>query len=800
MTQQTGVQLKPLLNLQMSSADFTQIEKTFQDYTDKVKASIPVAAEVVQSSNAIGSAAEDEAVHVQKSTQVQGAHSESLRGGRRSAIEAFGAISFLIQGIVQLASANDQGNKQLEKLSQGMAQGISTGFGLAGILTALGIATGGVAVGVGAVVTVGVALLKFFDDTAAKEKAAQDAMNGFSNQIRGASIDSLKEYNKNLTQVIGTIKAKIAADEEQMRVMSQDTVNGARVLDELKQLKQALGVYVETQKTVNAQIDGIQKNRQENDRMITEATIAGITSQYAKERALADQAMQDDINSGYSVEAARAKHREKMKEIDDQELKERIDAALQIKDQELKISDDLFEAELNKTKAAAIQRGAGEAAVDQQMISARKERFQNQLNELSKIAGPLSPEQAQKQAELEKQITDLEVQEAEKRKAIKQSEEDSIAKIQDLALATTIEKIKVAGAEQNATKRKIEADVLAAEKKGKDDELKTLTDEEAQGKQLDRKQLERKAQLQNDLTKLDAEGVEARRQLALQDAQATVDSTQTIADNLASIFPQIKAFSIAATLISTYSAAQKAYEAEVGVPVIGPGLALAAAATAIAMGLAKVASIAGITGFADGGMATGPTLAMVGDAGPEIMAPEKSFIQVFKDDLGPKLMDVLALQIKASVLANDAAAHRVRDAGEEPSAAHAGEVFQNQHNPSSANTKATGPTLAMVGDAGPEIMAPEKSFIQVFKDDPEPKLMDVLAPQIKASVLANASVAANGQISGPGAISITITMEVAQFIGTQEFFNQVIKPAVEDAMRGAGTKMADSLFVNRKYI
>jgi hypothetical protein len=43
-------------------------------------------------------------------------------------------------------------------------------------------------------------------------------------------------------------------------------------------------------------------------------------------------------------------------------------------------------------------------------------------------------------------------------------------------------------------------------------------------------------------------------------------------------------------------------------------------------------------------------------------------------------------------------------------------------------------------------------------------------------------------------------MEVAQFIGTQEFFNQVIKPAVEDAMRGAGTKMADSLFVNRKYI
>ena len=715
MTQQTGAQLKPLLNLQISSADFTQIEKTYQDYTDKVKASIPVISEAVNSSNAIGSAAEEESVHVQKAAQAQGGHSESLRGGRRSAIEAFGAISFLIQGIVQLASANDQGNEKIKKLSQGMAQGISTGFGLAGILASLEIATGGWAVGIGAAVTVGVSLLKFFDDTAEKEKAAQDAMNGFSNQIRGASIDSLKEYQKNLTAVIETIKKKIAADEEQMRVMSQDTVNGARVLDELKQLRQALGVYVETQKTVNAQIDGIQKNRQENDRMVTEARIAGITSQYAKERALADQAMMDDINTGYSVEAAQAKHREKLKEIDDQELKERIDAALQIKDQELKISDDLFEAQLNKTKAAAIQRGTGEASVDLQMISARKERFQTQLNDLSKIAGPLSPEQAQKQAELEKQITDLEVQEAEKRKAIKQTEEDSVAKIQDLALATTIEKIKISGAEQNATKRKIEADVLAAEKKGKNDELKTLTDEEAQGKQLDRKQLERKAQLQNDLTKLDAEGVEARKQLALQDAQATMDATQTIADNLTSIFPQIKAFSIAATLISTYSAAQKAYEAEVGVPVIGPALALAAAATAMALGLAKVGAIAQITGFAEGGIAYSPMLGMVGDNGPEIMAPEKSFIQVFKDDLGPKLMDVLA-------------------------------------------------------------------------------------PQIKASVLANASVAANGQINGPGAINITITMEVAQFIGTQEFFNQVMKPAIEDAMRSAGTKTADSLFKNRKYL
>jgi len=353
--------------------------------------------------------------------------------------------------------------------------------------------------------------------------------------------------------------------------------------------------------------------------------------------------------------------------------------------------------------------------IDLKILGARKTRYQQQLADLEKFAGPLTLEQTQKQAELEKEITATEGQEAEKRKSIKQFEEESIARIQDLALATTLEKIKIDGAARNEAQRHINANVLAAEKKGRSDELKTLTDEEAQGKILDTKELARKQQLQIELTKLDAEGVEARKQLALQDAQATTDATQTIADNLTSIFPQIKAFAIAATLISTYSAAQKAYEAEVGVPVVGPALALAAAATAIALGLAKVGAIAQITGFGEGGVATKPTIAMVGEAGTEIMAPEKDFIQVFKDDFGPKLIDVLA-------------------------------------------------------------------------------------PQIKASVLQNASVAANGQISGPGAINITVTMEVAQFVGTREFFERIIKPAVEDAMRSAGTKTADSLYKNRKYL
>ncbi len=55
-----------------------------------------------------------------------------------------------------------------------------------------------------------------------------------------------------------------------------------------------------------------------------------------------------------------------------------------------------------------------------------------------------------------------------------------------------------------------------------------------------------------------------------------------------------KALAIADTTISTFFAAQKAYQAMVGVPIIGPTLAIAAASSAIASGLANVAAITGI--------------------------------------------------------------------------------------------------------------------------------------------------------------------------------------------------------------
>ncbi len=58
-----------------------------------------------------------------------------------------------------------------------------------------------------------------------------------------------------------------------------------------------------------------------------------------------------------------------------------------------------------------------------------------------------------------------------------------------------------------------------------------------------------------------------------------------------SIFQVMKAAAISQTVIDTYASAQAAYKSLAGIPVVGPGLAVAAAASAIAAGLARVAQI-----------------------------------------------------------------------------------------------------------------------------------------------------------------------------------------------------------------
>jgi hypothetical protein len=97
---------------------------------------------------------------------------------------------------------------------------------------------------------------------------------------------------------------------------------------------------------------------------------------------------------------------------------------------------------------------------------------------------------------------------------------------------------------------------------------------------------------------------------ALQEAnlQSRLDTLASSSQAAAEIFGQesttYKTLASAQTLISTYSAAQKAFDSLAGIPIVGPALGGVAAALAVAQGLARVAAINGIE-FWTGGY-TGP--------------------------------------------------------------------------------------------------------------------------------------------------------------------------------------------------
>jgi predicted nucleic acid-binding Zn-ribbon protein len=93
-------------------------------------------------------------------------------------------------------------------------------------------------------------------------------------------------------------------------------------------------------------------------------------------------------------------------------------------------------------------------------------------------------------------------------------------------------------------------------------------------------------------------------ELRVENEKATNAALANITGNAAELFDEstgaYQILASAQTLISTYTAAQRAFEAMAGIPVIGPGLGAAAAALAVAQGLQRVAAINGV-GFAEGG-------------------------------------------------------------------------------------------------------------------------------------------------------------------------------------------------------
>lgn len=176
----------------------------------------------------------------------------------------------------------------------------------------------------------------------------------------------------------------------------------------------------------------------------------------------------------------------------------------------------------------------------------------------------------------------------------------------------------VSGAELNETQRFLQE--IEERKAGLEDlynkKLELLEqgnlDEQTYGEarlEVDRQYAEQTANLETQLS--------AKRQKTMASTLNNLVSLQSSSNKKMAAVG--KAAAIAQATIDTYKSAVSAYSAMVGIPVVGPALAVAAAAAAIAAGLNNVAQISGVQ-LAEGGLVkavTGGVPAVIGEGGSD---------------------------------------------------------------------------------------------------------------------------------------------------------------------------------------
>ncbi|MFZ5986928.1 MAG: hypothetical protein ACOYWZ_07375 [Bacillota bacterium] len=121
---------------------------------------------------------------------------------------------------------------------------------------------------------------------------------------------------------------------------------------------------------------------------------------------------------------------------------------------------------------------------------------------------------------------------------------------------------------------------------------------------------------------------------------AVADAMGQIAGVFAQHTLAYQAFAKAQALIDTYTSAEAAYKSLVGIPIVGPALAVAAAAAAVVAGLARVEQIGKVDipkGYALGGRLPKGEAGFIEGYHNEIIAPEKTFVEVFKQELRPQI-------------------------------------------------------------------------------------------------------------------------------------------------------------------
>ena len=216
LTQATGQQIQPLLNLQVKAPNFAPLDAELARIQEEMKLVSAESQQLGTSQNALVPPIENTRKSLTKQRDEFSQGESSIRGMRREAVHIVGALAFVSSSILDMAGNASNGNPHLEKMASVLREGVGAGFGLASTLSLIPGVTGPVAIGIGSVVGVGTALAKVLGDDEAKSKSLQIALNDFVGTLRGASKQALEEQRVSLQKVI----VQETLHEEQMKKSS----------------------------------------------------------------------------------------------------------------------------------------------------------------------------------------------------------------------------------------------------------------------------------------------------------------------------------------------------------------------------------------------------------------------------------------------------------------------------------------------------------------------------------------------------------------------------------------------------
>lgn len=285
-----------------------------------------------------------------------------------------------------------------------------------------------------------------------------------------------------------------------------------------------------------------------------------------------------------------------------------------------------------------------------------KAGFQNQINGIDQKA---SEDAKQKRDEANKKAEEArqkEKDELQKQKdALKSIEEKASKELEDLKAKTDREKLEL---QKQRDMEELDNIKLSEEEKAKarfdilekyrikgeeldaiEAEKKTTTDIEKKQKELEDQTLsfdERRAILdeqntiitegdfktEEERTKAKEANAKARMEIDKLEGKAKIDALDAVASTLAGASELLgketaagKAMSVASATISTFLSAQKAYDATIGIPYVGPFLAPVNAGLAIASGIKNVKSILSVKVPGGGGGSSAPSISSSATAG-----------------------------------------------------------------------------------------------------------------------------------------------------------------------------------------